>query len=420
MNTWFERLGCIALGLSFSIRAMAGVPAWDLNDVSILLALPEGGADAMPLHLSPNERSAQGELLPEAVYGLLPTLYQPGKGNASLYRDSLRVTAVRVDPCPANSVGACAAELRLVWQPVEFDVTQQRWVARDAAVHCVYGLSDRTLDTLLDGLWRLKREVATQGVDTRGASLGVHPASRDPRTAEAFAERLRALVLQHAGTANLRRVTFTALLVPTKWWRFGALQRDDEGTWRVLEIPRVDAPQVDVFNVAVADGVDLGAERGMDAIFNVLPDEYPAADNLFTVINKGFRFNDARDLPEFERKLDALARFRNPLRTHVDNLDCASCHFADAARFYVRNRFPELDARESVDTFRNPDPERFDLANATLATRSARTVRAFGFQGADPAISQRTINESAAAAHWLNRHMPGASGTSTGVLARAD
>ena len=282
---------------------------------------------------------------------------------------------------------------------------QQKWLARDAAVHCLYSVSHAAFAQLRQDLWQLKLKYEQSGIDTARMPLGVHPASLDARTGGAFAADVRKVILRYAGTGNLRRATFTALRVPDRWWRFGALERDGQGGWQRVEIPRLETQAVDIFNVAVEDGVDLGPERGLDAIFNVLPEEYPEEDNLFTVINKGYRFNDDRDLPVFRNKLSALARFSNPQRTSAADLDCASCHYADAARFYVRNRFPELDDVLPADAFRNPDPDLFDLSNTTLAVRSARVVRAFGFHGDQPVVSQRTINESAAVADRFNREM---------------
>ena len=66
------------------------------------------------------------------------------------------------------------------------------------------------------------------------------------------------------------------------------------------------------------------------------------------------------------------------------------------------NRFRELKQADSVEEFENPDPTVFNLENGTLAAASTRNVRAFGFLGDKPVVSQRTINESALSALWLN------------------
>lgn len=55
---------------------------------------------------------------------------------------------------------------------------------------------------------------------------------------------------------------------------------------------------------------------------------------------------------------------------------------------------------------RHAGQRNFDLSNVTLAARSARVVRAFGMQDDQAVLNQRTINESAAVAHWQNTRMP--------------
>ena len=396
-------IGVMAFVLSSTPDVMAAVEKWNLHDVSVLFGLPQGGPDADTGLLGPDEHGDIGTLLPADVYALLPTLYQPGRGNASLYARSLRVTAMRIDPCPASEKPGCRPELRLVWQPVEFDEQTGLWLGRDAAVHCIHAMENGDFARLTQALWQLKLDFAAMGVETGRRPLGVHPAAADPRTAGLFSKAMRSLVLRYAGEDNLTRVTFAALRVPTRWWRFGALEKDGAGHWRRIEIPRMQAESVDIFNVAVADGVGLGPERGVDAIFNVLPEDYPERDNLLPLINKGYRYNDERDIQVFRQKLDAVARFRNPGHSNADTLDCASCHYADAARFYAENRFPGLADVLPEDAFENPDPALFNLRNTTIAARSGRVVRAFGFHQAEPVVSQRTINESAVVADWLNR-----------------
>jgi hypothetical protein len=333
------------------------------------------------------------------VYRRIPTLLNAGKGNATLYRDSLRVTSARVDPCPDPA--SCIPELRLVWQPIEYDTGEAKWSARDAALHCVYTMSETEFADLKHDLWDIKTKYQRLGIDTTLAPLEVHPALRNRNTAGSFSNDIQSVLLKYAGSDNLRKITFTALRVPTKWWRFGGFEKNAQGKWEFADIPRVDAPTLDIFNVAVAEG-GLGPDQGIDAIFNVLPEEYPESDNLFALINKGYRTNDQRDLAVFREKIDAIARFRNPHRSSTRDLDCASCHYADAARYYAANRFPELGSLRSDDAFENPDPAIYNLRNTTVVASSTRVVRAFGYFGDKPAVSQRTIHDSVVSAHWLN------------------
>jgi len=223
-------LGSVVVWALFQISiASASAGKWNLNDVSVLFDLPQEAGDPDVGRIRPGDLGGKGVMLPGDAYALLPTLYQPGRGNRSLYEQSLRVTAMRVDPCPASAQAGCRPELRLVWQPVEHDRHAGRWLSRDAAVHCIHAMREDEFTQLIRGLWRLKGEFAVRGVDTRRRALGVHPAASDPRTARYFAQAMKALILRHAGAENLRRVTFSALRVPTRWWRFGALEKDSQG-----------------------------------------------------------------------------------------------------------------------------------------------------------------------------------------------
>ena len=377
---------------------------WNLNDVSYLFALPEGNAQVSVNLLGPQDRTGSGPLLPRKLYEKLPTLLTDGAGNETLYKKALRVVGARIDPCPNMETTACSPELRLIWQPVEYDEFARKWLARDAAVHSFYRLSSSDLALLKQDLWSLKKKFAALGVDTRLKALDIHPALKDEHTAESFNLDIQHTLLKYTSHSKLDKFTYVALLVPKRWWRFGIFEKNRNGDWQTPSIPRLETPTEDIFNVAVHDGIGLGPEKGVDAVFNVLPEDYPAEDNIFPVINKGYRFNDARDQTVFRGKLDVIARFQNPHQTNANNLDCASCHYADATKYYMANRFPDLNQAISPQRYENPAPAVFNLENKSVAPRSARNVRAFGFFQDKPVISQRTINESAVAAHWLNTH----------------
>ena len=377
---------------------------WNLNDVSYLFPLPKKHNAFSAELLTPESQSSSGKLLPEEIYQQLPTLLINGNGNETLYHNALRVVAARIDPCPQLDSASCTPEVRMVWQPVEYDKYHNNWTARDAAIHCFYRLSEEEFLLLTKELWRIKVELAEKGIDTTKQPLHIHPAFENADTSKTFTNAIQQALLQYAGTSNLEKVTFISLMTPKRWWRFGAFEKDNTGQWQFIDIPRLDFPTVDIFNVAVEDGIGLGTTKGIDAIFNTFPDEYPETDNLFSVINKSYRFNDNRDEKVFKEKLNTIARFQNPHSTNTENLDCASCHYADATREYISNRFPELNSPTNQSAFVNPDQKIFDLENLTPVSKSGRNVRAFGFFNDQPVISQRTINESAVTANWLNQY----------------
>jgi len=390
--------------LPMSQQSFAQVMKWDLNDVSYLFHLPDGDAQADIDLLGPEDHGVSGALLPRELYQQVPTLLIGGNGNPTLYKKALRVIAARIDPCPSLEADRCVPEIRLIWQPVEHDGYAGEWVAGDAAIHSFYKLSHNNFESLKNELWRIKQWLASQGVTTTSTALDIHPALKNRNTADTFNHQIQQTLIKYAGSSNLEKITYVALMAPTRWWRFGIFEKNADGAWNTTEIPRLDMTTEDIFNTAVEDGVGFGLEKGIDAVFNIFPEEYPDTDNIFTVINKGYRFNDERDKAVFKEKLDAIARFRNPHNTNPDNLDCASCHYADATKHYIGNRFPELDKVSTAAEFINPAPDLFNLENLSLAAKSGRNVRAFGYFKDKPVIIQRTINESAVSANWLNTH----------------
>ena len=396
--------GLLVIILPIFQPAFAQVMKWDLNDVSYLFQLPDGSAQEDIDLLGPEDQGISGPLLPRNLYQKVPTLLVSGNGNTTLYENALRVVAARIDPCPSPESESCAPEIRLVWQPIEIDQYTGTWAARDAAIHSFYKLSHGDFELLKKDLWHIKQWLASLNVTTTSAALDIHPALQNRNTADTFNHEIQQTLLRYAGSNNLEKITYVALMAPERWWRFGIFEKDADGVWHTEKIPRLEVTTEDIFNTAVEDGVGLGLVKGVDAIFNIFPEEYPETDNIFSVINKGYRFNDERDKTVFREKLDAIARFRNPHTTNPDNLDCASCHYADATRHYIGNRFPELAGVSVTTDFDNPDPGAFNLENLSPAAQSGRNVRAFGYFKDQPVIIQRTINESALSANWLNTH----------------
>ena len=100
--------------LVFFQAPFASEMQWNLNDVSYLFQLPTGNAQASVNLLAPQDQDGAGPLLPPKPFAQLPTLLIDGAGNATLYKQALRVVAVRIDPCPDGNTGACAPQVRLI------------------------------------------------------------------------------------------------------------------------------------------------------------------------------------------------------------------------------------------------------------------------------------------------------------------
>ncbi|MCB9027394.1 MAG: hypothetical protein H6625_13820 [Bdellovibrionaceae bacterium] len=376
---------------------------WNLNDVSYLFSIPNSPSENLNHLLQPTSSGSRGELLSSTIQDKIPTLLNAGKGNLTLLKGAVRLISFRFDPCPTTSPQVCNPELRLVWQPIELDEFENKWLSRDAALHSFYSLNDKDFKNLKQDLLDLKDNNKKQNVSTEFKPLYIHPAIENASTKEEFLKSLNQIILKYCGVKNLYKVTFMSLLVPTRWWRFGSFVVDKDDNWQMERIPRLQTFTTDLFNVGLEpSGSSQGPGEAMDAIINILPEDYPVEDDISTLINFGYRQNNDDDFKIFKENLKAVERFRNPHRTNSANLDCASCHFADAAKFYAGKRFPELNNFKTMFDYENPNPNSFNLKNKTVANEATRILRAFGYFDDEPAISQRTINDSAESANWLN------------------
>lgn len=384
----------IVLAAFLSASAMAAPSHWTLNDVSFLFPLSES-------LLSPKSNGAKGALLPRDLFDRIPPLTDTGAGKDQLYNTELKVVSVRVDPCPNTFVDSeCSPEVRLIWQPVVKNEETKKWVGDDATLHTFYSLSKKDFAEFKKELLQWKSENEKIGISTQLLSLGIHPALKN----EKQHLQLKTLLLKNAGEKNLTKITFMSLLTRNIWWRFGGLVKTGS-LWAKTKIPRISTPFQDIFNSALEDN---SAENDpgvmMDTAITLDLENYPVADNLLYLTSEGFRYNDDRDQQVFFEKLSAVDRFRNPLKTNPNTLDCASCHYADNARFFAEKTYPELKNVVTKEAFANPDPALHNLANTSIGLSGTRLVRAFGYFQDVPSLSQRVINDSAVSADWMNKH----------------
>lgn len=389
----------------FSSLGQALSPRWNLNDVSYLYPIPKNTLETTENLLKPGDSGPYGGLLPQSVFEMVPTLNNGGSGQIQAYEHELKVVGLRIDPCPNSFIPSeCSPEIRLVWQLVSIDEDTKAWTTQDATVHSFYKLSSADFEVVKRSLYQLKMSNAALEVSTELQPLGIHPAFLNPATRVGFTRTLNDLIRSHCGEQNLVKVTFMRLLTPNIWWRFGGIVKNQAKQWVPVGIPRLTINFQDIFNSApeTASQVNFPGKE-MDAIFNILPGNYPAEDDLTTVINHGFRADDETDREDFTQKISAVERFQNPRFTNPNNLDCASCHFADSTRFYINTRFPDLALWQTKYNFVNPNKGSYDLSNSTIVPRATRAIRAFGYFGDQPAINQRVIHDSAESAEWLNR-----------------
>jgi hypothetical protein len=362
-----------------NLAAKARATPFALNDVTLLLPLPERAAD--PMLLSPATQARGGALLPSDLLALLPRLAPAGEVGV----EALRVVGLRLDPCfPAPDPvppAACRPQLRLVWQPLAEG--PEGATAVDAAVHTFYELSASELKALAQDVAQARDR---DGVPVDGLALAVHPAVAAQGLGGAYWRSLRALVLRYAGAANLSRMTFTTVETPGQMWDFGGFDRVGGRTTR-LTIARVGTRLQSFLDTATGASFRGGARPGPTGEGTLAP--------LLESSERERQATPAR-LREFA---DAAHASENPQRTNPDTLDCVSCHVAQAARWWLTENFPALGLDQSPARFYTGLP----TANPSARPDDPTSVRAFGYRGRDVAVSQRVIHESALVAEALTR-----------------
>jgi hypothetical protein len=284
---------------------------------------------------------------------------------------------------------------------VHFDTNKKTWTTEDGAFHTFYSLKAHELEAIKHELWQLKLEALESGITTHQLPLGVHPSLKSSKTQKYFHQKLVKILLKYAGDQKLTQMTFMSLLSPHRWWQFGGFQLINR-QWKEIKIPRLKSTHMDLFNMDMTINPETGLQIGMNASISILPSTYPYQDNFQAIINKISRENIPQTIELYQSKMMAINRFENPLTTNPNNLDCASCHFTEATRYYILSKFPQLKTILE-DAYANPDPKIHNMQNQSIETQSTKIVRAFGYFGSQAAFSQRVIHDSVETAHFFNR-----------------
>lgn len=383
---------------------------WNINDVSILMAIPANVNEVSLLAL--NSSGVGGELFPQRLYTSIGVLSVPSAAESKSYQN-LHAVSFRFDPCPPSIAvtSKCEPELRIVWQPVMYDVSAQTWTTDDAALHTFYHLNPQQFQNIIHGLKDIKIWAEQLGVTTAQKSLFIHPAELHQKTRKIFETKLYQLILSNVGMSNLFKFTAMKLLVPQNWWKFVAGMEKKNNQWVPATIASHGGREMDLINDATHIDPQTGLVQEIDASIFILRNVARDADirNIVsTAFRKTFSMNKPmkEDLTPFKITIDALNKFQNPHLSNPHTIDCVSCHYADAARDYATKVFPEIaDYGNGLQTYYgNFMPAVYNNSNNTIVHKTSKVLRAFGYLGRTPSVMTRTINDSIEAAHWLNEH----------------
>ena len=355
-------------------------------DTAILFPLPAtAGQDAL---LRAEASGARGVLVPGYAWDSLPAL--GAEKNADL-RPRLRLVAANIDPCFPSGVDGkvddqggslCRKQVRLIFQPVRDDGTGQL-TTDDVTVHTFYEMDGATFEALARAL------VAARGAASLGdEAIDVHPLMKVEGSE--YAKTVQTTLLAYAGATNLAKVTYLALRGGGIGWQMGGVDFvGNKGT--DMTVPETKVTREELINNGAAG--DFASTVDPPTKFSVglgvLLDSAKARTAEDADIRNAFQVALRIDNPETDL---------NP-----GTVDCASCHLATPTRLWSeRNR--GLRAADFPESYANP---RWNLENRSQTKENTQSMRCFGYYGRAVAISQRTINEAAAVADFINAKILG-------------
>lgn len=369
------QVACSLSALACSDNAASGDAKRLRNvDVTIIYPLPVPGD--LDVLIQPTDEGTGGPLLPATVFvdGHIPELDElaPLADDAGRL-GALRVVAIRFDPC--SGAAPCRPGMRLVFQSLRND--GGFIVARDGAVHAFYELTTPAFQAAVDELRILRAEDAA----APAVKLDIHPRLRAEGPTGAFAQRIKALVMSHAGAANLVRVThFRHHVQGPAMWSF-AMRERRAGSWQDSIVPTTAVTEQSLNTIS-------GGRWDADIV--------PAVAHVDDVT----RLFEVATPQEESTAFHATVRVLNP-RVHTsETIDCATCHIAPIVATFARST-RGLDVESYSDRFRSTYP--LDAASQSEDEATGfQNVHMLSYLGTSLSVSARTANETALVLELLN------------------
>lgn len=332
-----------------------------MNDVTILVPLPEN--IDQPVLLRGSESADDGT-------PFVPKLLLDRLGSDELFLDAyeqLQLVAVRFDLCDHNAPGPCPlsgeASLRLVFQPLRVKG------AADVGVHAFYAIGETEVPAALRAL----RELAAL---RSGPAEPLAPSVSLATGNVEYTEKLRAFVRAYGGEGRLIRLAVNAQSANSA-----------AVTWFFREFERRGTE----FEERSITGTTETTQRvnfAGDAFFEVEPVS-DAPPGLARVLDR----TEFRASSEAEQRaaLETLVAIDNPLTNGPDTVACVACHTSTVA-LATRAKDMNLDPDSLVGRYTTS----FDVSvGAGMSATNDRTLRALGWIGTTPMISQRVANDTA-------------------------
>lgn len=317
----------------------------------------------------------RGELLPYSYFQRLPRLV-PGVDPVQMYQQSLKVVAIRLDPCfMETALRGCQPQIRLVWQPLV--IKEYTSATIDAALHTFYDLSLADWQSLIQEYRQIKSSVRYRNVDP----LQVSPALLTLGYQSSYWQRFSQMILKRAGVQNLVRVTFMNVNPMGNAWAFGAF-KPVNGQLEIMPIPGIDKKAQ-----VVISKQSLGAETMLDAV------PRPAnQDHFFRFLNDSQTAKKIWPPEHIQAAVRTAFEFENTSIHNSGTVSCASCHLTRSISFLARGSFPQWDWKQILKGVSYIGTS--NMTNTTSSFIHAESLHMIGYFDRTPVISDRVINDT--------------------------
>lgn len=363
-----------------------------MYDISILYPLPENITNG--LLLRPGDNAEIGSLIPIDFFNQIPKL---NESEMSDVYENLRALSIRLDSCAPspNSVEKCAAQIRIVWQPLK--ANEDGSVSTDdVSLHTFYSIPTKELLDIFTEIETYKksflRKIAKQSnlatnekVRIVGSVednyLAIHPILKFEGMQGEFAGKLKSIFLGRIGQGHLTKLTFMRNL-GSGIWNFGGFDVKNQQL-SLISVAHLNQHDQYFYNSSktkldFVDGGPVPAVVEGDFFTGIISDSIKAS--LLTEA-------------EVIESVKAAARVESPLFNSASTVDCVGCHTAQIARIWALVNRPDLNLPNFIAPLAYQS--NFDLTNFSSRPEDTTNLRAFGYFEDRPAISQRVINETA-------------------------
>ena len=355
------------------------------TDVSLLY--PVHVASTLADFVRPTALGNFGALLPRGAFDAVTggrALASVTHPTASGY-DHLGLVSIRIDHCSARGGAGCRPEVRLVFQPLYEDAAVGAG-ATDGAVHAIYDVPDAELVEMLQQILTAKK---ANGGAAR-IELAPHPILEAQGIGGSFGQALRAIVLSHVGDTRLARITTFDhnMTFDSDGWIFAIADRSGASF-----VPGSIPGQGEKTQILVGTATDVELAHSGAFPFG----DAAAKDAVFALADQARPAPGSAQATALKAVFDAALRVENPTLHTAESTDCVNCHLAEGAKLVGK----KLYGFTSQSAFTHP------RGNAYVSERTSVTnVHAFGYLHRQPAIMQRTANESVLVAAEMEKRLP--------------